>query len=215
MHSSYPATWVVYEPLTGASSPTGPPNAGRNFGEAATLLTGERCGNDCGKVLVVGGGYDSAGGGGLAPGYSTELYNPQTNLWELSEGSPILGGQNVTLADGRVLMIGITEASVSAPDRAAIYDPAARGVAAGEPKWRTVATPPLRQLTRGTMMVLNGPSCGANCGNVLIISGAHCDPCFAGDSTRWFAYDTAYLYDPKADAWSPTSSCACPLPWGG
>jgi len=72
----------LYDPLTGAWTPTvGELGTGR-FDHTATLLTGPSCASNCGKVLVAGGyGPSFAPGGPDAPTNTAELFNPATGRW--------------------------------------------------------------------------------------------------------------------------------------
>lgn len=120
-------SWHLYDPRTGNWTPAGRPNYQQRWNPpAAELLTGgpDKCGKQCGKVLVRGGGPSENFLNGFDSYYSAELYDPVTNTWALT--SPCLnplekcrplpmqdGSGAVRLPDGRVATGGL------------IYDPKA------------------------------------------------------------------------------------------
>ncbi|HVE46582.1 MAG TPA: IPT/TIG domain-containing protein [Acidimicrobiales bacterium] len=90
------------------------PNEGPGYGPSAVLLTGPRCGQDCGKVLVAGGAVDDviAQPGSFREStvrerVTPELYDPKTDTWEkLHLNDDVDMGMAMMLEDGRVLFIG-------------------------------------------------------------------------------------------------------------
>ena len=107
------ASAEVYDPATGAFTPTGPLIDGRQY-QTATLL-GD------GRVLVVGGGADYVDKDFLA---SAELYDPTTGTF-VATGPMGVTRTNAAasrLADGRVLITGGWGA-VAPLASAEIYDP--------------------------------------------------------------------------------------------
>lgn len=134
-------TAELYDPVSGTWTPTGSllvggnPNRsgaqGARAVHAAALLTGSpaQCGNNCGKVLVVGG---TGGFGSGASFSSAELYDPATGAFRrttaLGQIRQLQPNENATrLLDGRVLVAGgFHSPFTDVPphlDTAEVYDP--------------------------------------------------------------------------------------------
>lgn len=110
-------TAEIYNPATNTWTPTGdlnapPPNPptdgsppGARLKHTATLLDNAPCGDNCGKVLVVGG-VDGIGTGPSLP--TAELYDPASGKWEetarLNQSRQL--HTDTLLPNGKVLIAG-------------------------------------------------------------------------------------------------------------
>ena len=104
----------LFDPAKGTWSSTGLMGTARTEPAAALLPDG--------TVLVAGGAYvDSDGNRDLA---SAEIYDPETGTWSPTGDMSTArrGARAVTLADGRVLVVGASHGSLASAE---IYDPAA------------------------------------------------------------------------------------------
>jgi hypothetical protein len=112
------ASVELYDPATGAFSPTGSMTV-RRTSHSATLLTD-------GKVLVAGGYYSCDDVFGCHPIASAELYDPATASF--SDGGHMTtarGGHSATpLSDGKVLVAGGYASGGYLTVSAELYDPA-------------------------------------------------------------------------------------------
>jgi N-acetylneuraminic acid mutarotase len=109
----HPASAELYDPSTGAWSPTGDLNVPRSW-HSATLLQN-------GKVLVAGGlQYDGSNPSGVSS--SAELYDPAAGTWSLTGNLNVArtGHSATLLPDGKVLVAG----DYYSTDDAELYDPA-------------------------------------------------------------------------------------------
>jgi serpin B len=178
VYGSYSST-KLYDPQTGTWSATGLLNTAR-FEPAAALL------HD-GTVLVAGGTYiDGSTDSRLA---SAEIYDPESGEWthtgDLSAARS--GAQAVTLADGRVLVVGGDgDIEGSWPFASTeIYDPATG-------TWTAAGA---LALPRYDFSLVALPDGGA-----MIIGG------FAGADSRdgpgWPATSTVERFDPRTGHWS-------------
>jgi hypothetical protein len=148
-----------------------------------------------GKVLAVGGRFSAASGVPLA---SAELYDPLTGTWS-NTGSMAVArwAHTATLMDdGRVLVAGGRIESPRTTTSAEVYDPATG-------TWSTAgALAKARSLHAAAL--LGGPSCGANCGKVLVTGGQSSVPEDTRNVTETFR--TSEMYNPLTNAWEPTVS---------
>jgi hypothetical protein len=169
---------VVFVAVAGpADSATGWGNAGAmsdaRGGHTATLLP-------TGKVLV------TAGTDGPLNPATAEIYDPATNAW--ARAGTLTGGSRLThaaalLQDGRVLVMGSSGCSCSAPRASAeLYSPVTNS-------WSAAAS---MNTGRGGHTATTLPD-----GKVLVAGGS-------GSPNS----PTAELYDPVSDTWSPTGSMA-------
>jgi hypothetical protein len=136
------ASAEIYDPRTGAFSPTGSMAAGR--AAMATRLAD-------GRVLIAGGGK---GAGGSA----AELYDPGTGTF--SPTGPMTVPRTspgvALLADGRVLVAGGSQDNGARIASAELYDPAT-GAFAPTGSMTTPREVPATLLTDGRVLVAGGP----------------------------------------------------------
>lgn len=186
--SAYSSTYV-FDPATRRWSRSGLLNTARTATAAAVLLDG--------RVLVAGGTYlDRASQDATRTLDTAEIWDPRTGGW--SQAGRLEKTRDsasaVTLADGRVLIVGGTVNLESAPIQQAsaeIYDPTTgRWSAAG-----TLAT--------------------ARSGFVLVAlrdGGAIAAGGLGGLGTTGSAYLlTVERFDPVANSWSPTGDLPTPV----
>jgi hypothetical protein len=135
-----------------------------------------------GRVLAAGG-YTA---GGVTAG--AEIYDPATNAWTVTGAMahPRNGHGATLLANGKVLVAGGQDGSRASVLQAELYDPA------------TGTWAPAGTLTTGRENHLQERLAD---GRVLVAGGDH------GTGPIVFT-TTAELYDPVANAWSPTGSLA-------
>jgi hypothetical protein len=144
-----------------------------------------------GRVLVAGGTV----GAGKSLTASVEIYSPQTNAWKLAAPMTTTRSGHVAtlLADGRVLVTGgQVQGGAVFTASAEIYDPAKNAWAAAAP----MSQP---RLQHATLLLPNGRVLAA--GKSYTVSPG---PVATGD---------AEIFDPKANAWTPTAPMAQPA-WG-
>ena len=171
------ATAELYDPGTGAWTPTGSLSTARS-GHTATLLPS-------GKVLVAGGSNDND-----TLSYrlaSAELYDPAIGTWTpTGDMTQVRQSHTATLlGDGRVLVVGgWGDEAISAS--AEVYDPASRSwTAAGS------LSAPLMGVT-ATLL---------SDGSVLVAGGMDTRPVNASDTP---ASASAELFDPSTGTWGAT-----------
>ena len=163
--------------------------AGPPMGTARSSHTATRLAD--GRVLVAGGTV----GAGKALTATTEIYNPQKNTW--MPGGPMTTSRSghvaTLLADGRVLVTGgQVQAGAVFTASAEIYDPAMNA-------WTAAAPMSQPRLQHAALLLPNG--------RVLAAGKSYTDspgPAATGD---------AEIFDPKANAWTPTGLMAHPA-WG-
>jgi len=117
----------LYDPKTNSWALTGKLTTGRMY-HAAVLLSGPNCGPNCGKVLLVGGGFRCLNFGSCRGADSTaEFYDPAAGTFAPAgtPASPHQRGHSATLlADGRVLVASIGKSHVRPRDqKPEVYDP--------------------------------------------------------------------------------------------
>lgn len=145
--------WQLYDPLTGTWSPTSITNKTRSSASTVSLLSGERCGPDCGKVLVVGGQTSGGPENSFEAASTSELYDPVLNLWTLLDSimqtsfenprASVISGTACAPMCGRVLVTG---GKVSDPSDSLVYNPSER-------TWTTVSNRCMRCDTGGRDLV--------------------------------------------------------------
>ena len=232
--NSFLASAELYDPASGAWTPTGSMGTAR-FGHAATLLPN-------GKVLITGG--DNWGDVDSIDGFyaSAELYDPATGVWSPtgSMGTARSGHTATLLSNGKVLVAG-GEGTNSFSASAELYDPATGNwtTTGSMATWRYIHTATL--LSNGKVLVAGGdddvtaelydPATGTWTltgslatgslatvqayynftatllpnGKVLVAGGNSSDP----DTYPSFVA-SAELYDPATGTWTPTGSMATP-----
>jgi hypothetical protein len=176
--SAFIASAEIYDPTTGAFTPTGSMGIGR-FDPTATLLAD-------GRVLIIGG--ISSNGSSLT---SAELYDPTTGAFTLTD--TMADGrvyQTATLLpDGRVLVAGGCDngrdyASCRFLTSAEVYDPTTGTFAATGPMSDQRVYHTATRLADGRVLVAGG----------------------VGDHADTAPLASAELYDPVADAFGPAGS---------
>jgi N-acetylneuraminic acid mutarotase len=174
------STAELYDPATGAWTPTGSPIVPR-LGHAAALLPN-------GKVLVVGGDVALASppSGIYRMGGTAELYDPDSGTWSRTGSlhTPRGGFALASLADGSILIAAGYDDFDNSLDSTEIYDPAT-----GE--WRdsgNLGAP--RMMPTATLLAD---------GRVLVTGGW-------SDDVLQLALSSTELYDPASGKW--TSSAA-------
>ena len=170
------ASAEVYDPATDTWSATGSMSEPRNIAEAALLADG--------RVLVAGG---SGAGTNLNALSTAEIYDPATGRWSptMSLSVPRAGHAIMTLASGKVLVVGGGSGTFSAPTlhaSAEVFDPAA-GV------WTATAGV---SLARGYHRAVALPS-----GRVLLTGGSD----FVST-----VFSTSDVYDAAAGSWTSTGA---------
>jgi len=186
------ATADVYDPVSGTWSLTGPLNRSRARQGAMALPDG--------TVLVGPGSRATSFGPPFVATINdtSELYGPAANAWQLTPGKPILPGrfnfQQAVLPNGEALMaggFGGPAGSEAATLTAEVYDPATGlWASAGTTTHLHGTSSSLANTHDAIVLSANprtfqfGPSCGTNCGKVLVL----------GDN----------LADPVADLYTPT-----------
>ena len=172
-------TAELYDPATGKFSPLGKVAIDGTCYSTATLL------ND-GRVLIAGGGY------GYSDSKLAELFDPATGKFTRTGSLHTARSfaQAALLPDGRVLVVGGDQADSTADEvelaSSEIYDPAT-GKFSDAAKMET----PRTYLSATPL---------AN-GKVLVAGGVYNDP---SAGVRYL--DSAELYDPATDKFSPTGS---------
>ncbi len=202
----------LYNPASGLWRQTGALARARSF-HTATLLRGppERCGANCGKILVAGGfgAVDPSGPTGNAePLTSAELYDPATGQWTATGAmSERRAWHTATLlGDGRVLVAGGAKAAGggSAVDTAELYDPASGTwtpagnlVAGGNPN---MSGPQGARQNHAAVLLTGSPDqCASNCGKVLVVGGT-------GGFGSGSAFFSTELFDPATGTFARTGN---------
>lgn len=184
----------VYDPETGTWAATGSLALPRDL-HTLTELKGPRCGDDCGKVLAVGGYRrtrlsESYGPNNPEPMLLTppEIWDPESGRWSPAQDMKHrrFGHTATPLADGRILVVGgslwktrdegFNGSQAFATSRVEIYDPQTRAWSAGAPL-------PEPRFGHAAVVLPNG--------RILVTGGLGPD----GPLT------TAELYDPALGRW--------------
>jgi N-acetylneuraminic acid mutarotase len=173
------ATSERYDPASGRWLGT-PAFVDQRQNQGASLLPD-------GRVLMTGG-YRADFGGTFAMLDSTLVYDPASNTWSAAAPMPHPHGfqQQLTLADGRVLVIGgyrtsADKSSDRADDQIELYDPATG-------TWSSGHSIPYF-MANGTATLLAD-------GRVLV----------AGGSSSYTPRNIAITYDPATDRWANAGS---------
>ena len=184
------ASAELYDPATGAWSPTGPMVEPGYLFQTSTLLPD-------GKVLLNGGDspwltFNTDGTLRIGPP-DPELYDPATGFWRLTPTRPALNGflSATSLLSGQVLLSGRSSVGSNVVPFATLYDPAAS-------TWTT--TGPLhtaRQFQSATLLAS---------GEVLTCGGM----APTGSPPADTAVASAELYDPTTGTWRPTAAMTMP-----
>ncbi len=173
------STAELYDPATGAWTPTESPIVPR-LGHAAALLPS-------GKVLVVGGdvALTSPPSGISRIGGTAELYDPETGTWSLTGTlrTPRGGFALSPLADGSILVAAGYDDFDNSLDSTEIYDPAT-----GE--WHVSGN------LRAPRMMPTATLLGD--GRVLVTGGWN-------DDVSQLALASTELYDPVSGRWTSTA----------
>jgi len=219
---SVAASAELYDPGAGKWTYAGSMLAPRVH-HTATLLDGPECQAPspaaplwCGKVLVAGG--EDPRGNAVN---TAELFDPATGLWSptgamavprFAHSATLMSGPGCVTLCGAVLAAGGTleeNGRGSGHATAEAYVPA------------TGTWVPAGTLNTGrnshTATLITGPTCGANCGKVLITGGLCCvtnpvdsDPAGRGSNlpgnSATQTIGTAELFDPTTLTWTPWSS---------
>ncbi len=189
------ATAEVYDPVTGAWTPTGAMHVPR-MAHAAILLAG-------GQVLVAGGfgefrrsvisGVDGSWG---VPIPDAEVWDPSTGAWTQTPpmhhrrfaGVGATGYGAALLGDGTVLVAGaVDDPYPTAGAAAEIFDPATATWTEIQPMRTARWTPSLVRMADGRVLVVGG------------------------ESTFLVATRAAEIYDPATGAWWPAAPAPRPL----
>lgn len=199
-------TAEIYDPVSGNWTPTGSlqvgglPNKtgpqGARGVHAAALLSGSpaQCGNNCGKVLVVGG----TGGAGSGPSFSSaELYDPLSGTWrrtaDLAQTRQPYE-EATRLLNGKVLVAGgFNSPFTTAPphlNTAEVYDPLTE-------TWTPTGLLRDRRLYQSQTLLPSGQ---------LLAAGG-----LAGGNAPSFPYKpgpgllSSEVYNPAGNGWSTTT----------
>jgi N-acetylneuraminic acid mutarotase len=144
-----------------------------------------------GRVLVAGGG--SVGAPSFAATSSAELYDPATNTWTVaaSMSMPRTLHTATLLHDGEVLVAGgatrYTGGQGTVTSSAEIYDPKADA-------WHAAASMSVARYIHSATRLGNG--------HVLVVGG------WAFTTSFDASLETAEVYDPASNGWTPTGSMA-------
>lgn len=166
---------LIYNPADQSMTPVSNMNFPRN-NHAAVLL-------DDGRVLVIGGNSESA---------SAEVYDPQTDTWELTGEMVAVRAypDAVKLVNGYVFVTGgISQETYTGVNLATvaiteIYDPATN-------EWQSV-TPALSDKFSQNVLLLED-------GRVLVLNG------FDRTGAEYKAITKVEIYDSNADSWTSTA----------
>jgi len=177
----------LYDPNTGAFTPTGSLTEAPRVDHTATLLRD-------GRVLIAGGYSQHPGYVGTPAMNGAEIYDPATGRFTPTGPMTVNRAQHqaTLLADGRVLVIGGYTAAGGGYQlhSAEVYDPATGAF---------TLTGGLSVIREGTTAITLGT------GRVLVAGGTTGCGCY-GDSV-WTSAD---LYDPLVGTFSPTGAMTTP-----
>ena len=142
-------TAELYDPATGAFTPTGSLGTARG-GHTATLLAN-------GKVLVAGG-LISLNFAGVSVAFTAELYDPATGAFAPTGNLTATREEHTAtlLPDGRVLIVGGASASQGTLASAEIYDPATGSFTATDSMTTPRGAQTATLLPDGTVLVAGG-----------------------------------------------------------
>ena len=169
----------VFDPATGAWTPTAPMLEGRS-GQVASLLSD-------GDVLVIGGWEMPKGGEYVR---TAELYDPATNAWTAAPvPAELEESQSLTaLPDGMVLLRGVFGTELfNQTAGAAIYDPSSN-------KWTRVASPKLLRYGATVTLLPDG--------DVLAIGGSHSEPAPFPVDNIYTLLASVEEFDPATNTWT-------------
>jgi N-acetylneuraminic acid mutarotase len=175
-------TAEIYNPATNTWTDTGPLNVPRFEDMAVALLPG-------GRVLVAGGfAPNLTGQPPFTPLATTEIWSPATNQW--TPGNPMKAARgefaSVTLMDGRILVMGGSDAGGAALKTAEIFDPRTG-------RWSYTGA--MRNARRDAAAVV------LEDGRVLVAGGA-------GASGQ--PITSSEIYNPRTGTWKTTGSLNVP-----
>ena len=184
------ATAELYDPQTGSWSSTGSMTIARAY-HAATLLSD-------GRVLVTGGGHGFNSGPLIEK--TTEIYDPSTGTWRLTDhmANARYGHTATLLSDGRVLINGGNgrRGDCLSTVTAEIFDPLLE-------TWKPTRPMAAARSFHTATLQLNG--------KVLVTGGNTIEqqgPIRTVPPICLAIAQTAELYDPNFDAWTPAESMA-------
>ncbi len=143
-----------------------------------------------GRVLVAGGQTYTPDERAITLS-SVEIYDPATGLWTPTRSMAVARTEPVLtlLNDGKVLISGATRAPGPLGSSAEIYDPATE-------RWRRIAD--MNESRNDHIQVLLAD------GTVLVAGG------FRGALPGEVYFDSAEIYDPILDTWTPTGTMNMP-----
>ena len=142
-----------------------------------------------GRAMVTGGGIE--GGPGYSGTASTEIFNPKTGRWTIAAPMAVARVRHTAtlLNDGELLVAGgattyhLANGKVTA--QAEIYNPKSNA-------WRAAASMSRPRYVHGAVLLADG--------RVLVAGGWY------SESDLDPAHETADIYDPATDRWTPTGS---------
>gem|GEM_PF-2227181 len=171
------ATAELYVPAVGKWKPAGILKTQR-YHHTAVLLPN-------GKVLVAGGRTTEYDGNTLT---SAELYDPATGVWSYTGGLNVARAFHTMtlLPNGKVLVVGGSDAFDALVSSAETYDPATG-------TWTTVAALGTGRASHTATLLPNG--------KVLVAGGSGIDVALSA---------SAEVYDPATNTWSATGSMSSP-----
>jgi len=175
--SAFSSTYI-FDPTTRSWSRSGLLNTARTATAAALLLDG--------RVLVAGGMFlDRTSPDPPRPLDSSELWDSGSGTWTRTGGlsRTRIGASAVTLADGRVLVVGGVAGQENAPIQEAsaeVYDPKSG-------RWSSAGS---LFLARGDFAIVALPDGGA------IVAGGR-------DMTAYAPLATVERFDPASNTWAP------------
>ena len=176
--AAYSSTYI-FDPTTRSWSPSGLLNTARTGTAAAVLADG--------RVLVAGGLYTGGAAQSERVLDSSEVWDPGSGAWSLTGqmAATRWGASVVTLADGRVLIVGGVASLESAPTQQAsaeVYDPTTG-------QWSSAGT---LATARSGFVLVALPDGGA------LVAG--------GSGTRVPILSSVERFDPASNTWSPAEA---------